>query len=176
MQFRFASRALTIDEGGKRHKSLSTDSSWLLTTEFSDECRSYRERAIDDRKWECRQPAGGRSEHDLRTFPGIKFGVVARTFQDILLAYVRFDPLRDGTSGVCANQRIGDNAVGRSRSRGVVEFARVKPYEDNFVEPRALADHRGFWILRPSVQGRPVELEITGFDDFAFVFAIRVHE
>jgi len=94
-------------------------SPWLLPAHFSDKCSSYCERTVGDRQWKCRQTARGRSEHDLRTFPGIKFGVVARTFQNVLVAYVRLHPLGDGTSGVRANQRIGDDAVGRSGSRRV---------------------------------------------------------
>ena len=101
---------------------------------------------------------------------------MAGTFEDVLVAFLCLDPLRDGTSGVSANQRIRDDAIGRSRSRLVVEFAWIKLYEDNLVEPRALADHRGFRVLRPGVQGRPVELEITGSDDFAGVFPFGVDQ
>ncbi len=137
-------------------------SSRLLPAYLSDECCSHGEGTVGDHQRKRCQTPWRWSERDLRAFPGVEFGVVARTFQIVLVAYVRLHPLRDGTSGVSANQRIRDDAVGRSRSRLVVEFAWIKLYEDNLVEPRALADHRGFRVLRPGVQGRPVDSSLPG--------------
>src|SRR5262249_33207392 len=115
--------------------------SCLLATHFSDECRSHRERALSDRERKRRQTPGCRPKDNLRTFSGIEFGVVTRTFKNALVAFCCLHPLRDWTRGVSANQRIGDDAVGRSRSRLVVEFTRIKFYEDDLVESRAPADH-----------------------------------
>jgi hypothetical protein len=45
--------------------------SCLLTAYLSDEYCSYRERAVGDREWKCRETARGRSEHDLRISRGL---------------------------------------------------------------------------------------------------------
>ncbi len=57
----------------------------LLTAYLSNECCSHCERAVGDREWKSRQAAGGRSEDDLCTFPRVEFGVVTRTFQNVLV-------------------------------------------------------------------------------------------
>ena len=100
--------------GGDARCRLSRPLSSLRGAYFTDEWRSYCEGTVGDHQRKRCQTPWRWSEYDLRAFPGIKFGVVARTFQNIVVAYVRLHPLRDGTSRVGANQRKRDDAVGRS--------------------------------------------------------------
>ena len=66
---------------------------------------------------------------------------MANTFEDVLVAAILFYPGGDRAAGMGANRRIGDDAVGRMRARGVIEFDGIELDDENLVEPRALADH-----------------------------------
>ena len=94
---------------------------------------------------------------------------MTRTFENVLLALCRSYAFGDETSGASADCRIGDDAVGSAYPRRVVKFARFELYDQDLVQPRAVADHRRVWILRPRSLRRAAELEVTGRDDVAFM-------
>src|SRR5262249_18678581 len=125
----------------------------LLSTYLSDERCGHRERAVRDLQWKCGQPPRRRPEHDLRALARVEFRVVTRTLEDVLVAAFGFHPFRDGTPGMRANRRIGDDAAGRARAGVLIELARIEPDDHDLVQSRALADDRGFRVLRPGMDG-----------------------
>ena len=48
----------------------------------------------------------------------------------------------------------------------LIHFAGIKPYDQDLVQPRAVADDRSLGVLWPGVQRRFAELHVIGRDDF----------
>src|SRR5262249_4848771 len=148
----------------------------LLSTYLSAERCGHRERAVRDLQWKCGQPPRRRPEHDLRALARVEFRVVTRTLEDVLVAAFGFHPFRDGTPGMRANRRIGDDAAGRARAGVLIELARIEPDDHDLVQSRALADDRGFRVLRPGMDGWTARLQIGGLDDRAGLFSVGQNE
>src|SRR5438874_12226076 len=89
-------------------------SPWLLSTYLSNECCSYGERAVGYCQRQYRQTPGGGPEHDLRTFPGIEFGVVTKALENVFVACLGLQPAGDRTSGVSTDRRISYDALSRA--------------------------------------------------------------
>lgn len=105
----------------------------LLCSYLSTKCRSYRERAIGCRQRKRRKTPGRWPEYDLRALPGIEFGIMTNALQDSLVTRRPLDPGCDGTSGVGANGRIRNDSVGPACARLVIQFGRIKPYDQHLV-------------------------------------------
>src|ERR1700675_1127931 len=144
----------------------------LLCPYLSDECCSYREGTIGCRQRKRRQTPRRRPEHHLRALPRVKFGIVAKAFENVLVARRRLHPGRDGTSGVGARIRIADDAIGKPRARLIIEFGRIQSDDQHLVQPGTLADDGGFWILWPGPHRRAPALEIPRRNSLAGHFPL----
>src|SRR5467141_2414000 len=128
-----------------------------LLTYLSNKCCSYRERTVGCRQWKRRQTPGRRSKHDFCAVPRIKFGIMAKAFKHVVVARCPFQPASNGTPRVRADRRIANDAIGSARARLIIQLGWVKSDDQHLVQPRALADHRGFWILGPGLHRRSAE-------------------
>src|SRR5262249_4549959 len=102
-------------------------SSSLLGTYLSDERCGDRERTARELQWKRGRPPRRRPEHDLRALARVEFRVVARTLEDVLVAAFGLHPFRDGTSGMRADRRVGDDAIGRARAGVLIKLAGIEP-------------------------------------------------
>src|SRR5262249_46140938 len=71
----------------------------------------------------------------------------------------------DGASRMRTDSGIGHDAIGRVRTRGIVEFGRIELDDDDIVQTRTAADHRGLGIFWPGMLRRPAKLQIRWLDD-----------
>ncbi len=138
--------------------------------------RCDRDRAVGHRQRQCREATWRRPEHDLRILSRIVFGVVTETFQNVLVALIFLHPGGDRASGMRADDGVADDAVRGTRTRGVVQFARIELDEYDLVEPRALADDRGLRVLRPGANRRPAQGQIIRLDDLSGLVAFGAHQ
>src|SRR6185437_8003378 len=155
----------------KNSTATAPPSSCLLRTYLSDKGRRHGQRTVDDHQRKRRKPPRRRAEHHFRALPRVIFGIVADAFENVLVAAVLFHPGGDRATGMGADRGIGDDAVGRVPARGLVEFGGIEFYDEDLVEPRAVADHRALGILWPGSQHWAAELQVSGLDDVAGAIA-----
>src|SRR5690348_10554087 len=74
------------------------------------------------------------------------------------------------------NRRIGHNPLGATPSGILIKFAGIKPDNQDFIQPGAVANDRRVGVLWKSADRRSTDFQVIGFDDMTTLLPFGYNE